>query len=342
MHERRKAIVLGDIAERCGVSKRTVSATLNPRSASTTRVGKETRERILATAKALGYRPNRTIRNFFSKRHNAIGVLLSNLWQIPQTVLVFMLRHAAQMGLLVELEEIPADLTSAPRLVSEDCVDGIILYGESERGWRAENWYGDFTRHAIPVLEVNTNNRRGPGSVTFNDEEACRDVMKLLRQCGRCRVGFLANERAVHYSTNVRVTALGENARRLEMEYIHGRWNAPEQHTPESFRPFEAFLHSYPELDCMVLEDALEAPLLYEAARRLDKRIPDDLAVVAFNDNRIADALFPRLTTVDVNQVKLAVRIVDEMVARASEPDRPWHPLVTPYRLRLRGSTPWE
>lgn len=64
-----------DVAERCGVSKSTVSLVFR----GSDLVAEETRKRVLAAANELGYVPNQTARNFRSKRSGMIGVVISNL-----------------------------------------------------------------------------------------------------------------------------------------------------------------------------------------------------------------------------------------------------------------------
>src|SRR5262249_47656133 len=68
----RRQPTMKDIAERVGVSKMAVSAVLSGTS-STARVSEATRERILAAARELRYRPNAIARSLRSKRTNIIG-----------------------------------------------------------------------------------------------------------------------------------------------------------------------------------------------------------------------------------------------------------------------------
>jgi DNA-binding LacI/PurR family transcriptional regulator len=65
---------LADVGREAGVSAMAASAVLNGPSTST-RISKETQERVLAAAKKLNYRPNQTARGLVERRMNTIGLV---------------------------------------------------------------------------------------------------------------------------------------------------------------------------------------------------------------------------------------------------------------------------
>jgi DNA-binding LacI/PurR family transcriptional regulator len=73
MNGNRRSATLEDVAQQAGVSKYTVSAVLN-RTNSNTRVSAETRERILAAAAALNYRPNAIALSLRRRKTDLIGL----------------------------------------------------------------------------------------------------------------------------------------------------------------------------------------------------------------------------------------------------------------------------
>ena len=66
---------MADIAEKCGVTKRVVSAVLTPRPNDTIRYSAATAARVHKAVAKLGYRINRTARQFGRSRHETIGAL---------------------------------------------------------------------------------------------------------------------------------------------------------------------------------------------------------------------------------------------------------------------------
>jgi DNA-binding LacI/PurR family transcriptional regulator len=70
----RRAATLADVGREAGVSAMAASAVLNGPSTST-RISKETRERVLAAAKKLRYRANQTARGLVDRRMNTIGLV---------------------------------------------------------------------------------------------------------------------------------------------------------------------------------------------------------------------------------------------------------------------------
>src|SRR5579863_51958 len=73
---------LRSVARRAGVSDATASCVLNGRYTST-RVSQETRERVLAAARELNYRPNALARGLARQRAEAIYLVPPDAWSFP-------------------------------------------------------------------------------------------------------------------------------------------------------------------------------------------------------------------------------------------------------------------
>ena len=123
---KRKRITLSKIAEICGVSRQVVSMVAAGKKHHSIRYSDETRDRILKVIKDTGYRPNRTVSGFFNHEHGALGLLVRSVYHIQPGVLKGLIVAAKARNQMITIEYL--DGNGMPKMVVEDCVDGIILY----------------------------------------------------------------------------------------------------------------------------------------------------------------------------------------------------------------------
>jgi len=88
----------------------------------------------------------------------------------------------------------------------------------------------------------------------------------------------------------------------------------------------------------LALNDALALGALHELRAR-GIGVPDDVAVIGWDDIDEARYATPSLTTVDAGRRSIAETAVERLVARIADPDRPTELLEMPYRIVERGST---
>lgn len=134
------AVTIADIARQAGVSKPVVSKVLAGRGGNT-RVGTETRERVLRVAKELGYRPNAAARSIATGGTGHVAMLVPNAPGNPfthpaayETVvgLDAGLKAAGRTTLLANVEDLAAALDQH-RIFTEQVVDGLCATGQIPR-----------------------------------------------------------------------------------------------------------------------------------------------------------------------------------------------------------------
>ncbi|MGH7214801.1 MAG: LacI family DNA-binding transcriptional regulator [Tepidisphaeraceae bacterium] len=131
------SVSVTDIARRVGVAQSTVSAALHGRG----RVGRECRDRILATAKALGYEPRVAAQLLRALRTGQLGVIVAAtdaphafLDEIPRLVVGHFVQACLQKDYRYMIDfhhhAKAAGHFTPPRLVTAKLVDGTILVGD--------------------------------------------------------------------------------------------------------------------------------------------------------------------------------------------------------------------
>ncbi len=296
---------LNDVAEAAGVSRRVASAVLNG-GGGQVRFSQATQTRVMQAVTETGYRRNRTAVNMRRQRHGAVGLIAHDLGSIPALVLRHLILAARRQDLLVVIEPL-AD--RVPKLLVEDCVDGMLLFDNVAPALKQE-----LQDCRLPLAAVNTNDRHVPGAITFDDESAVRQIVDLFAVRGRCRPAFMQGKGATdHYSHAARFETFCVEANRLglaEPVFLQSSdtWHETHQDTLE-------VLAAHPEIDCLLLyQDAL-APAVYRAADILGRSIPDDLSVIGFNDSDFARAVSPRLTALRIDSEELAEEAMRLMTA---------------------------
>ena len=194
-------VTMRDIAEKCGVSRPTVNLILNDRGAA---YSEETRRRVLAAAKELGYRRNGSARAIQSGRFYGIGLLLSPTHQlggIPAGFLTRVERDAALHGYHLTIGHVPSvDPKSSsrllPKFLTEALVDGLIVYGSHELP--AELRQLVLSQPGTPAVWVGDPHE--VNSVWPDETKACRELIERLVELGHRDIAFVGPVHWTNYS----------------------------------------------------------------------------------------------------------------------------------------------
>lgn len=294
-----------DIAERAGVSKTTVSFALNDPS----RISEATYKRVMAVVSELGYVPDPVARTLTTKRLGALGILL------PQPI-----SEALRNPYLCELlrgigescEEGELSLTMLPpikgRIIEaarRAFVDGLITVGVGPDDEVVELLH----RRRIPFVTIDGGESAATVNVGVDDEAAALDLMRRVLALGHRRIAILAlmpeaiklpeercslvrDRRLAGFSAALAEAGLGLDSPEIRIVPAEGSMEG-------GAIAAEALLSGAREQPTAVIAMADVVALgVYQAARELGARIPEDLSVVGFDDIPAAAIAQPPLTTV--------------------------------------------
>ncbi len=332
---RSESITSRDVARMAGVSQATVSAVLSGHRY----VSPERRARVLAAIEELGYRPNIAARTLKTGQSGVVGVLVPNVLSPFWSGFMRAAGRAAaehRFGLLLtESEEDDAVERSTLQMLLERPIDGLLLV---VRGTANQDLIENVGRRRLPAVLV-----YGPpidvplDSVTVDDEEGAFSGTAHLLQHGRQRIGLV----------NLPEPRLG-SANRLagfrRALATHGAEFDPALVKHAGFSEADGYaatreLLSLPSPpDAILVANHLMSIGVLHAAAEAGLRIPDDLAVVGFDDTPWAAWTIPPLTLVDQPRDTLAVRAFQMLLRRIERPDGPLERHVLPTRLILRRS----
>lgn len=191
---RRDAPTLADVARAAGVSEMAASSALNGSRKSSARVSEETRERVLAAARQLGYRPNATARALASRRTNAIGIVATFQGEEPNLyfleVFSGVIQGASAAGQTTSVFTLN-HWKSAPAHLPAFCdgrVDGLILLAPRLQDDGA-TWLPSHT----PMVSVQADRPvHGLANVESDDEGGAFKMVRALLEMGHRRILHVA------------------------------------------------------------------------------------------------------------------------------------------------------
>ncbi len=294
---------LQEIAQLAGVSKGTVSRALNDRG----QLSRETRDRVLAAAEQLGFeRPAKAN----AGRSNTVGLLTSDsLGRFGMPVLAGAEDFLSTGGTSIFLCDTRADPIRERHyidsLIARD-VDGLIVTAHRS-DTRAS------IRHAtsLPVVYAYSPSENDDDtSVITDDRQGGRIAGEHLIGLGRTRIAFIGGPRsyhAVHERLHGLRDSLAASGLTLVGQPVFGDWDESWGRTATSM-----LLSAGAEVDAVFCASDKLARGAVDALRDAGMRIPDDIAVVGFDnwDAMVAGAR-PQLTSVDPN-----LRLVGSLAAR--------------------------
>ena len=273
-------VTLDDVARVSGVSPATASRAMNGRDG----VRPEIRDRVLAVAESLGYRPNRAARNLASGRSSIVGLVLpaQELWLDPYgAALIQVVAQAAQdldQGLMLVLGNREPGVT-VRHILRDGIIDGIIVSSIA----LGEAWVDELLDSSIPSVVVGTQlPRHDIHVVDVENLESAAAAVDHLLEGGRTRVATITGPLDRHDATH-----------RLEgFRLAHQRRGLT---VDESLVVTGDFSRHSGRLAARALLDAPRPPdaifgandeMALGAIRELENRglkIPDDVAVVGFD-----------------------------------------------------------
>lgn len=332
------AVTLRDVAERVGVSVRTVS---NVVTGSAT-VRDETRLRVERAVAELGYRPNIAARRLRSGRAQAIGLVLPDVTvpyfrEFADDVLAAAHRH----GMAVVVEQIHGDparemsVFSSPRLRH---VDGIVF---TSVALGTADLVG-LPASARPVVMAGAGWFDGPLDVVTPDQYgAGQAVGDALGRLGPRRPVVLTGDAgAVPWQSSARYRGFVDGLAARGVGFDDSSVMRVEAVTLEVGRSsVAAVLGRWPDVDAIFANaDALALGVL-RGLKDAGLRVPEDVAVVGFGNVEYAAHSRPTLTTVDTSRAAAATAAVQIILDRQQDRESAPRRVDIGFRLFEREST---
>lgn len=329
---------LQDVAERAGVSMKTVSNVVRDYR----HVSVKTRERVQRAIDELGYRPNVSARRLATGRTGFVAVAFADVG-IPYFAELARVasRRAQSFDLRVLLEETDATLESERALVASSeagLVDGMLFQPSAMSA-------AEIARHRFKIPIVLLGETPAPltsDRVMIDNVQAAREITRHVLDLGRTRVGFVGHESA----------ALSDTSRQRILGYQEALADAgiaadpdmliatPSIDAADTAAAVGAAWDAGWRADGIVCRDDLAALGTLRALQERGLRVPEDVAVTGWDDTRVSAVTFPSLTTVSPDLDAIVSRALTLLVERIGGYDGIGRHEIAPHRIVVRESAP--
>lgn len=341
MSQKRRVTIV-EIAKQAGVSAQTVSRVVNGHS----NVAEPTRQQVQEIIDRLGYHPSRLARSLLRGRSNTIGIVSYGLGLYgPSQTLAGIINEANRQNYTV----LPQVLNNPQAnhvmaligLLIEYHVDGII-WAVPEIGNNRDGIAEAVSQFDVPFVFITSKPRPNWTVANIDNRAGGKIATQHLIGQGYRNIGLIAGP-DIWWEAGERVLGFKDAMRENGLP-VHDSWVKTGDWTADSGeRLMRELLLADPTIDAVFACNDSMAVGAMKAARDLGRKIPDDLAIIGFDDVPEADFYVPALSTIRQPLDLLGSRTVSELerqvrLREAGEDIEP-RPIFIEPQLIVRDST---
>ena len=307
-------ITLADIARELNISKVSVSKALRDHPDISDRTKRLVKEKALD----MGYMPNFNARNLSSNKSNTIGLVVPKIAhfffsEVIEAIYEIANHNNYDIILTVSREDSELERNNIIKLLSMR-VDGLLI--SVSQNIKDTSIFDVIKKKNIPLVFFD---RMIEGldfsSVTVNDIRGAFDATEMAIRAGYSKISHFSG----YQNTNIgrdRLTGF-KNAMEKHGIQIHDEWivegGYDEKHGYEGLQQ----LHRLGNLPEIVFAVTYPVALgIYDAARDLALRIPEDIDVICFGDSQVNKYLKPALTCVDQPVKEIGHKAIELLIER--------------------------
>ncbi len=321
-----------DVAKRAGVSQATVSRVFSKQDT----VSDTTRSKVLQAAEELGYNPNAIARGLIQNATNIIGIVMLRFmnpfyaYMLKNFTLELLNRGYVSMLFAIDDER---EIEEALPKALQYYVDGLIITSATLTSRMAEGCVHTGT----PVVLVNRyTGLKGINTVRTDNVGGGRRIAEYFIERRFKKIAYLAGETGSSTNLDRRkgfVERLGEAGRKVNVE-VSGDYSYE-----SGYELGKELLTSKTRPDAVFCANDLMAFGLMDVARSVcGLNVPDDLAVVGFDDIPMSSWPVYSLTTYHQPVDSLVEETIDVLLGAINDPESEAVTKVLAGKLIERGS----
>ncbi|GLY19285.1 LacI family transcriptional regulator [Kineosporia rhizophila] len=331
------AVTLRDVAQKAGVSVRTVSNVVN----GFQHIAPATRARVQAALEELDYRPNLVAR---SLRQGRTGIIMLVLPEINVSYFGELAHevvdYATSAGITVQIDESGGDPEREKQLITSlaqaSWVDGVLF---SSLGLRGVDLAGLSGTRPLVLLGERTA-RTTLDHVGIDNVEAARQAVAHLIERGRTRIAALGGSGGARDATSrYRLKGFQKAMQAAGLDPAGLYLRTPDYRRTSAAAAVRELLQWPERPDALFcFSDELAAGALRELHDQ-GVRVPRDMAVVGFDDIEASRFSVPALTSVRPDKAGIAKAAVDALLNRLDDPQGKPREIDVPFELVVRESS---
>lgn len=298
-----------DVAKLAGVSICTVSRTLSNKE----NIAPKTRERVLAAAKELDYKPNFSARSLKTGSTNTFGLIVPDILNPYYPKIAKSIEeYAEKKGYMILLCNADEDLNKEKRLVEilkNRNVDGVIVLPCS----RHIDHFKSFDKASIPYVFLNRSFRNASNCIPSDNYYGAYIMTKYVIGKGHTRIcaAYLSFENQI-YQERYEGTLAALREHGLERCAESFLFNVKD--IQDSYRRILALLKNEDRPTALIAANDMLCFGAYGAANDCGLRIPQDFSITGYDDIGTARLMTPPLTSFSQSEDEMAKAGVDYLL----------------------------
>lgn len=289
-------VTIKDIAKKAGYSVTTVSRALNGYDD----VNVDTREKILAVARELGYYPNRIAQQLVTKKANTFAVFTLDRQTFQNQFITLLIS-----GLMDELALsdynlllFPIQKVKSAAEVAQMClqrgVGGAVLMGLR----LSEPVVAQLAEASFPTVLVDVPIKgKKAGYVSSDNIGGAVQAVEYLAALGHRCIGFI-NGHSDAWVSRERLAGFERGLKKQHLPFDLTCVYEGDFSKESGYRGAQALLERHPEMTALFVASDLMAVGAVEGLNASGVKVPEDVSVIGFDDQEYARHTRPALTTV--------------------------------------------
>ena len=329
---------LEEVARAANVSRATVSRVVN----GDRRVRTDTRTAVEAAVRDLGYVPNRAARSLVTRRSGSVGVVIpeptAQLFGDPFFPRILRgigdVLAQEEMQLVLLMPQVRADEVRVGRYLAAGHVDGVLLV--SLHG--SDPLPNELRALGVPALVGGRPPSAGITYVDVDNQRGAAMAVEHLVAGGRRRIATIAGpqdmpagaDRLAGYHEALGNAGLPVNEQMIEIAdfSLEGGRSA-----------MERLLARTPRLDAVFVASDLMGVGALSALQAAGRAVPDDVAVVGFDDSPLAAQAQPPLSSVRQPIEEMGREMAQLLIRMISSRERIARRVILATELVIRASS---
>lgn len=279
-----------DVAKLASVSISTVSYALN----GSGRVSEETRKKILEAAKELNYKPNGAARSLKTKQMEIIGVFSDFSGPLHSEIIKGVQEVARNNKYEVIFGECLVNKRAVTRMLSERIVDGAIIFSSSVNNDILE----DLSNNEFPIVVLDRKiENENISQILIDDKDAAYNAVKHFHSLGYKDIGFISGPKD-SYDSERRFEGFKLGVKDFKMNFKRAWYADGEFNEHQAYRVMIELIEKgdLPRAFFIANDEMAAGAIL--ALKEHQIKVPEDIAIIGFDDIPLARHITPALTTV--------------------------------------------
>ncbi len=306
---------LKDVARLACVDVSTVSRALN----NTGYVHPDTKKRVYAAAKELGYHPNVMAQALRQGKRHTIGVIVPSFFlSVFAGVVMGINQEAQQRGyciLLCNSSDDPAVEKECLNRLRSGFMDGLII-GSTGRNTRLVQ---DIQASGTPVVQVIREQIPRMNSIVADYEATGCDAVRYLHRLGARSIAFMGGDMRI-IPFRDRYTGYQRAIRELGLQEL----TIPSSFLGHSFergyRDAHELLLQHPELDAIITSVDSQGMGVLRVLKEQGKRVPEDVRVISLTGHTIGQLLETTMTAMEIPATEIGRSAVKMLLDEVEAP----------------------